>query len=69
MYEPGPPPPAFRGCRSISSTRCEPSKASEVLREAFGSGFVEAYVKLRMAHWSDYMRHFTEWSVEHTLDV
>jgi hypothetical protein len=26
-------------------------------------------VKLRMAHWTDYMRHLTEWEREHTLDV
>jgi glutamine synthetase len=38
-------------------------------REALGSGFVDAYVKLQMAHWTDYMRHLTEWEREHTLDV
>ena len=31
---------------------------------ASGSG-----VKLRMEHWTDYMRHLTEWEREHTLDV
>jgi hypothetical protein len=38
-------------------------------REALGSGFVDAYVKLRMVHWTDYMRHLTEWEREHTLNV
>jgi glutamine synthetase type III len=44
-------------------------QTSRLLREALGSDFVEAYVKLRMAQWRDYMRHLTEWEREHTLDV
>jgi glutamine synthetase len=39
------------------------------VREALGSGFVDAYAKLRMAHWTDYMLHLSEWEREHTLDV
>jgi hypothetical protein len=26
-------------------------------------------VKLRMAHWTDYMRYLTQWEREYTLDV
>ncbi|MBV8119033.1 MAG: type III glutamate--ammonia ligase [Alphaproteobacteria bacterium] len=44
-------------------------EASKTLRAAFGSAFVNSYVKLRMAQWADYMRHLTDWEREHTLDV
>ena len=36
---------------------------------SLGAGFVDSYLKLRMADWQDYMRHLTEWERERTLDV
>jgi glutamine synthetase len=44
-------------------------EASTTLREAFGSEFVDSYIKLRLFQWNDYMRHLTDWEREHTLDV
>jgi glutamine synthetase len=41
---------------------------SDTLREALGGGFVDSYLKLRMAEWQDYMRHLTQWERERTLD-
>jgi glutamate---methylamine ligase len=70
MYEPGAAPAGIpRLPLNLLGTRCEPSKPQRPLREAFGSDFVDSYVKLRMAQWSDYMRHLTEWEREHTLDA
>jgi glutamine synthetase len=40
-----------------------------MLREALGPSFVDAYVKLRMVKWQDYMSHLTEWERERSLDV
>ncbi len=42
---------------------------STILREALGPEFADAYVRLRMAEWNDYMHHLTEWERDHTLDV
>jgi glutamate---methylamine ligase len=42
---------------------------SEVLRQALGSEFSDAYVKLRQQHWDDYSRHLTQWERDTTLDV
>jgi glutamate---methylamine ligase len=43
-------------------------QSSETLRASLGGGFVDAYIKLRMADWQDYMRHHTEWERQRTLD-
>jgi glutamine synthetase len=42
---------------------------STMLREALGAGFVDSYIKLRMAELQDYMAHLSDWEREHTLDV
>jgi glutamine synthetase len=41
---------------------------SKVMREAFGSSFIDSYVKLKMNEWNDFMRHATEWERANTLD-
>ncbi len=41
---------------------------SKVLREAFGSDFIDSYVKLKMAEWNGFMQHATDWERQHTLD-
>jgi glutamine synthetase len=69
MYEPGAAPAGIPRLPLNLLDALRAFQASSVLREALGSGFVDAYVKLRMAHWTDYMRHLTEWEREHTLDV
>jgi glutamine synthetase len=69
MYEPGAAPAGIPRLPLNLLDALRAFQASIALREALGSGFVEAYVKLRMAHWTDYMRHLTEWEREHTLDV
>ncbi|MSP87373.1 MAG: type III glutamate--ammonia ligase [Alphaproteobacteria bacterium] len=42
--------------------------ASKVLRAGLGDGFVDSYLKLKNAEWSDYCRHMTPWERDHTLD-
>jgi len=69
MYEPGAAPAGIPRLPLNLLDALRAFQASSALREALGSGFVDAYVKLRMAHWTDYMRHLTEWEREHTLDV
>jgi glutamine synthetase len=69
MYEPG---SASAGIPRLPLNLLDSLRAfqaSTLLREALGSDFVDAYLKLRMAEWSDYMHHLTEWEREHTLDV
>lgn len=41
---------------------------NEMLREALGESFCDAYVKLKMMEWDDYSRHLTEWERQQTLD-
>ena len=69
MYEPGAAPAGIPRLPLNLLDSLRAFQASTPLREALGSDFVDAYVKLRMAQWSDYMRHLTEWEREHTLDV
>ncbi len=69
MYEPGAAPADTRRLPLNLLDALRAFQASTTLREALGTGFVEAYVKLRMAHWTEYMRHLTEWEREQTLDV
>jgi len=42
---------------------------SEVLRQALGAEFSDAYVKLRQQEWDSYARHLTQWERDTTLDV
>jgi glutamine synthetase len=69
MYEPGTAPVGISRLPLNLLDALRAFQASTALREGLGSGFVDAYVKLRMAHWTDYMRHLTEWEREYTLDV
>jgi len=41
---------------------------NKILRGAIGEETVSALIKLREQEWSDYMRHFTAWERETTLD-
>jgi glutamine synthetase type III len=41
---------------------------SHLFREAFGTEFTGAYVKLKTDSWNDYARHLTAWEQETTLD-
>jgi glutamate---methylamine ligase len=43
--------------------------ASTMLREALGARFVDAYLKLRLTEWQDYMSYLSEWERERSLDV
>jgi hypothetical protein len=69
MYEPGAAPAGIPRLPLNLLDALRAFQASTTLREALGSGFVDAYAKLRMAHWTDYMLHLSEWEREHTLDV
>jgi glutamine synthetase len=60
MYEPGAAPAGIPRLPLNLLDALRAFQTSITLREALGSGFVDAYVKLRMAHWTDYMRHLTE---------
>jgi glutamine synthetase len=41
----------------------------EELKSALGPEFAAAYLKLKRDEWNSYASHFTQWEVEHTLDV
>jgi len=69
MYEPGAAPAGIPRLPLNLLDALRAFQTSTLLREALGAGFVESYVKLRMAQWNDYMRHLTEWEREHTLDA
>ncbi len=43
-------------------------EASETLREALGTAFADAYLRLRHQDWAAYMRHLSPWELETTLD-
>jgi glutamine synthetase len=69
MYEPGAAPAGVPRLPLYLLDALRAFQTSTLLREALGAGFVDSYVKLRMAQWNDYMRHLTEWEREHTLDA
>ncbi len=69
MYEPGAAPADIPRLPLNLLDALRAFEISMPLRKALGSDFVDSYVKLRMAQWSDYMRHLTEWEREHTLDA
>ncbi len=41
---------------------------STVLREAMGDDLINAFIKLKMTEWTNYMAHLSEWERQHTLD-
>ncbi|HLH11800.1 MAG TPA: type III glutamate--ammonia ligase [Methylovirgula sp.] len=41
---------------------------STVFKHAFGTEFVNAYVKLKTESWNEYTRHLSKWELETTLD-
>jgi glutamate---methylamine ligase len=69
MYEPGAAPSGIPRLPLNLLDALRAFQTSTLLREALGAGFVDSYVRLRMAQWNDYMRHLTEWEREHTLDA
>jgi len=69
MYEPGAAPAGIPRLPLNLLDSLRAFQGSTLLREALGSDFVDAYVKLRMAQWNEYTGHLTEWEREHTLDV
>ncbi len=69
MYEPGAAPASIPRLPPNLLDSLRAFQDSTLLREALGSDFVDAYVKLRMAQWNEYTGHLTEWEREHTLDV
>ncbi len=40
----------------------------EVLKQALGDEFSQAYMKLKLYDWNSYARHLTQWERDHTLD-
>ena len=69
MYEPGVAPAGVPRLPLNLLDSLRAFEASTRLRESLGAGFVNSYTKLRLAQWSDYMRHLTEWERENTLDA
>ncbi len=69
MYEPGAAPAEIPRLPLNLLDALRAFEASPTLRAALGAGFVDSYIKLRMAQWRDYTRHLTEWERENTLDV
>jgi len=43
-------------------------QASTSLRAALGAAFCEAYAKLKLQEWDNYMRYLTQWERDSTLD-
>ena len=43
--------------------------ASIPLRSGLGDAFVDSYLKLRRAHWAEYMAQLTPWELETYLDA
>ena len=41
---------------------------SDVARAGFGDGFVDSYIKLKMAEWNSFMSHASAWERLHNLD-
>ena len=41
---------------------------SKVLREGFGDGLVDSYVKLKLEDWRSYATSLSQWERDHTLD-
>ena len=41
---------------------------NEDMRKILGAEFVDSFVKLKMDEWNAYLRHFTRWEHEYTLD-
>ena len=41
---------------------------SKVLRERFGDGVIDSYLKLKNTEWQSFTRHLTEWETNNTLD-
>ena len=41
---------------------------SKSVREAMGDELIDAYVKLRMQEWQNYMHHLSQWERDNTLD-
>jgi glutamate---methylamine ligase len=69
MYRPGAVPEGTRRLPLNLLDALRALAASTVLRAALGADFVDAYVKLRLADWDDYMRHLSDWERDHTMDV
>ena len=43
--------------------------ADRTLKAALGAEFSSAYLKLKHKEWDSYMRHFSRWETENTLDI
>jgi glutamine synthetase len=43
--------------------------ADEGLKQAIGSEFSSAYLKLKHQEWNSYASHFTQWERDSTLDI
>jgi glutamine synthetase len=69
MYEPGAAPQEARRLPGNLLDALRALGGNAMLREALGAPFVDAYVKLRMAEWHDYMSYLTDWERERSLDV
>ncbi|MEQ9261241.1 MAG: type III glutamate--ammonia ligase [Roseovarius sp.] len=41
----------------------------KVLKEAMGTEFSEAFIKLKMREWNSFCAHFSAWEKENTLDI
>ena len=41
---------------------------SKAVRDAFGSGPVDSYIKLKTDEWNSYSKHLSSWERDHTLD-
>jgi glutamine synthetase len=42
--------------------------ADKTMQDALGEAFVKSYSKMKFQQWESYMRHLTQWELDHTLD-
>ena len=63
------PPQASPPLPSNLAGALEALDPSSPLRSGLGDAFVDSYLKLRRAHWAEYMAQLTPWELETYLDA
>ena len=68
MYEEG---HKIKSARKLPATLLDALRLlekSKALRAALGDDLIDAFIKLKMGEWNEYMAHFSEWERKHTFD-
>ena len=68
MYEEG---HKIKSARKLPATLLDALRLlekSKALRATLGDDLIDAFIKLKMGEWNEYMAHFSEWERKHTFD-